>query len=116
MRQFRVVTSLSALWLLSATTAVAEVWRCHQPHGADFVTASEQNPGACEVFRLAENLRPYDPNRYFPEFYYNYYPGPQDLLTRPLLFPFHPQAPLEFVPPPAPQHTTPRIMPLLRRR
>ncbi len=102
--------------LISAGRSQAEVWRCPQPIGTDLITASEQNPGACETFRLPDNPRPYNPNRYFPEFYYNYYPGPQALLERPLLFPFHPLPSVDYVPPPAPQHTAPRIMPLLRRR
>ena len=102
--------------LLNAHPAQAEVWRCHHPNGSDFITAGEQNPGACVTFRIPDHPRPYDPNRYFPEFYYNYYPGPQALLEKPLLFPFHPLPSVEFVAPPAPQHTAPRIMPLLRRR
>jgi hypothetical protein len=109
-------TIILAMLLLSPLQAHAEVWRCHQPNGTNRITASEQDPGACETFRLPENQRPYNPNRYFPEFYYNYYPGPQALLERALLFPFHPLPSVEFVPPPAPQHTAPRIMPLLRRR
>jgi len=99
--------------LLCGPQAHAEVWRCHQANGADFITAGEQNPGACETFRMPERPRLYDPNRYFPEFYYNYYPGPQALLSQ--SFPYHQRPPVQYVPPPAPQHTLPRIMPLLKR-
>ena len=104
------------VFLLSTNHAQAEVWRCPQPNGTALITASEQNPGTCETFRLSENLRPYNPNRYFPEFYYNYYPGTQSLLSREQSFPYHPHPSVEYVPPPAPQHTRPRIMPFLKRR
>src|SRR5947208_14165217 len=63
--------------LLSTTHAQAEVWRCHHPTASEFTTAGEQNPAACVTFRIPNHPRVYDPNRYFPEFYYNYYPGPQ---------------------------------------
>ena len=102
--------------LLSANHAQAEVWRCLQPNGADFITAGEQNPGACMTFRIPDHPRLYDPNRYFPEFYYNYYPGPLSLLSREQSFPYHPQPPVEYIAPPAPQHTLPRIMPFSKRR
>ncbi len=104
------------LGLLSPTLGHAEVWRCSQPSGSDFITAGEQNPGVCVTFRLPDNPLLYNPNRYFAEFYYNYYPGPKALLEKQLLFPFHPLPSVEYVPPPAPQNTAPRIMPLLRRR
>src|SRR5437867_8493745 len=55
--------------LLSTTHAQAEVWRCHHHNGSDFITAGEQNPGACMTFRIPDHPRLYDPNRYFPEFY-----------------------------------------------
>jgi len=102
--------------LLSTTHAQAEVWRCHHPNGSEFITAGEQNPGACVTFRIPDHPRVYDPNRYFPEFYYNYYPGPQSLISREQSFPYHPQPLVEYMPPPAPQHTLPRIMPFLKRR
>ncbi len=104
------------VFLLSANPARAEVWRCLQHNGADLITASEQNPGECVTFRIPDHPRPYDPNRYFPEFYYNYYPGPQSILGREQSFPYRPQPPVEYVPPRAPQHTLPRIMPFLKRR
>jgi len=100
--------------LLSGHQAPAEVWCCHQAKGADFITAGEQSPGACETFRVPERPCLYDPNRYFPEFYYNYYPGPQALQSQ--LFPSSPRPPVQYVPPPAPQNTLPRVMPLWRRR
>src|SRR5438128_12384318 len=75
--------------LLSTTHAQAEVWRCHHANGSDFITAGEQNPGACMTFRIPDHPRLYDPNRYFPEFYYNYYTGPQFILSRGQYFPYH---------------------------
>ena len=100
----------------SADLSLAEVWRCHQSNGTDLITASEQNPGSCVTFRLSEKPSPYNPNRYYPEFYYNYYPGPQSFLSRGQSFQFHQQPAVEYVPLPAPQHTRPRIMPFLKRR
>src|SRR5713226_6673547 len=110
---FRIGASLLLCFtvaLLSAYHAQAEVWRCHHYNGSHFITAGEQNPGACVTFRLPDNPLLYNPNRYFPEFYYNYYPGPKALLEKQLLFPFHPLPSVEYVPPPAPQNTAPRIM------
>src|SRR5919198_5159481 len=89
--------------LAGADLSLAEVWRCHQWNGTDLITASEQNPGACVTFRIPDHPRPYAPNRYFPEFYYNYYPGPQSLLSREQSFPYNPQPPIEHAIPPAPQ-------------
>lgn len=117
MARLEIVFLLSLIVALnSADLSQAEVWRCPQPYGSDRITASEENPGACEIFRLPERPLLYDPNRYFPTFYYNYYPGPQSLLNREQSFPYHPQPPVEYVPPPAPQHTLPRTMPFLKRR
>ncbi len=59
-------TIILAMLLLLPLQAHAEIWRCHHPNGSDFITAGEQNPGACVTFRIPDHPPPLRPQPLFP--------------------------------------------------